>query len=95
MEQVPVEKLRSALGDYLDKVNFGRESFLVTRYGRPFVLLTPSTSQVEPTSNVTARAVRTHISDLLGQVYYQGVVLQIERRGKPVAFFSRWLDGEN
>jgi len=34
MEQVSVEKLRSALGDYLDKVNFGRESFLVTRYGR-------------------------------------------------------------
>ena len=95
MEQVSVEKLRSALGDYLDKVNFGKESFLVTRYGRPFVLLTPSTSLAKPASQVSARAVRTHISDLLGQVYYQGVVLQIERRGKPVAVFARWPDGEN
>ena len=95
MEHVSVEKLRSALGDYLDKVNFGRESFLVTRYGRPFVLLTPSNSHAEPTSQVSARAVRTRISDLLGQVYYQGVVLQIERRGKPVAVFARWPDGEN
>ena len=95
MEQVSVEKLRSALGDYLDKVNFGRESFLVTRYGRPFVLLTPATPHSEPTSQVSARVVRTRISDLLGQVYYQGVVLQIERRGKPVAVFARWPDGEN
>jgi antitoxin (DNA-binding transcriptional repressor) of toxin-antitoxin stability system len=95
MEQVSVEKLRSSLGDYLDKVNFGRESFLVTRYGRPFVLLAPSTPYAEPTTQVSARAVRTHISDLLGQVYYQGVVLQIERRGKPVAVFARWPNGEN
>jgi antitoxin (DNA-binding transcriptional repressor) of toxin-antitoxin stability system len=95
MEQVSVEKLRSALGDYLDKVNFRRESFLVTRYGRPFVLLAPSTPHTEPTSLVNARAVRTNISDLLGQVYYQGVVLQIERRGKPVAVFARWPDGGN
>ena len=95
MEHVSVEKLRSALGDYLDKVNFGRESFLVTRYGRPFVLLTPSNSHAEPTIQVSARAVRTRISDLLGQVYYQGVVLQVERRGKPVAVFARWPNGGN
>lgn len=95
MEQVSVEKLRSALGDYLDKVNFGRESFLVTRYGRPFVLLAPSIPHTKPANQVSARSVRVHISDLLGQVYYQGVVFQIERRGKPVAVLARWPDGEN
>ena len=95
MEQVSVEKLRSTLGDYLDKVNFGKESFLVTRYGRPFVLLAPSIPHIEPTNLVAARAVRTNISDLLGQVYYQGVVLQVERRGKPVAVFARWTRGES
>ena len=85
VEQVSVEKLRSTMGDYLDRVNFRNESFLITRHGSPFALLAPTSNQIVPTQCVNARDLRTGISGLLGQVYYQGAILNVLRRGKPVA----------
>jgi antitoxin (DNA-binding transcriptional repressor) of toxin-antitoxin stability system len=88
MDHVSVEIFRAALGDYLDRVFFRNESFVVTRNGIPFVLLAPVPQDAEQPDRINARDMRKQMSQLLGQVHFQGTDLLVVRRGKPTAILT-------
>ena len=92
MDHVSVEIFRSALGDFLDRVYFRNESFVVTRNGTPFVLLAPVSPEKPPVDKINARTMRKQMSHFLGQVHFQGVDLLVIRRGKPTAILTNALD---
>ncbi len=39
--QVSAEEVRDRLGDYLGRVEFGREEIIITRHGKPAAKLVP------------------------------------------------------
>lgn len=88
MDHVSVEIFRSALGDFLDRVYFRNESFVVTRNGTPFVLLAPVSPEKPPVDSINARAMRKQMSHFLGQVHFQEIDLLVIRRGKPTAVLT-------
>jgi len=88
MDHVSVEIFRAALGNYLDRVYYRNESFVVTRNGSPFVMLAPVPPNTKPSGQINARDIRKQTSQLLGQVHFQGTDLLIVRRGKPTAILT-------
>jgi len=94
MDHVSVENFRSSLGDFLDRVYFRHESFVVTRNGTPFVLLAPVSPGKPPADQINARAMRKQMSHFLGQVHFQEINILIVRRGKPTAILTNAFERE-
>ena len=90
MNQVSVEEFRATMGDYLDRIYYRHEKFVVTRNGTPFVTVTPVLpgTNLERTEQTKAKDFRIRTSEVLGSVHFQEKELLIMRRGKPTALVS-------
>lgn len=76
---------RAGLGDYLDRVFFLNQTFLITRNRIPFARIKPVPIKNKPKEKIDAIQIRKDISHILGRVHYGETDLLVLRRGKPVA----------
>lgn len=83
-----MEHFRAGLGDYLDRVFFLNESFLVTRNRNPYVRIDPASPDIKPYSQINALEIRKESARVLGLAHYLNTSLLVLRRGKPVAVIS-------
>ena len=88
MEKTSVEIFRASLSDFLDKVFFLKQTFLVTRNGAPYVIVGPVSSNNGSIECVHALEIRKNVAKVLGQVHYQDKSILVLRYGKPVAMLS-------
>ena len=79
---------RAGLGDYLDRVFFLKESFVILKSRKPFARIDPATPKTKTDKQVDALQIRKEIADILGMAHYGKANLLVLRRGKPVAVIS-------
>jgi prevent-host-death family protein len=90
MDCISTEDFRAGLGQYLDRVYFGEERFVVTRNGLPFVIIAPVPPGTDPDKvrRANAKSIRLNFAELCGMVRFKGEALLVIRRGKPTALFT-------
>jgi antitoxin (DNA-binding transcriptional repressor) of toxin-antitoxin stability system len=93
MEQVSYMQLREGLGSYLNRACYGGETFLVTKYSNPVVLIVPVPKSEalgeELYEKATAAEVRRQLSVLLDRVQFKKINLLVEKHNRPIAVLLR------